>query len=259
MKNHYIQRKFIENFCGTNGILVYNILEDKFLPKLNKANNIAFQNNLYHFENIDYPDEQIEKDLKVIEDIGLDIISTIAKTEQLPSAEDLSKQIAYLYYQSLRTPFQMEIQQEEIRKLNKICKTTMFDDLPIYRVYNEKSSIGSINLLLNENRVYLLKQEEPIFFITDCFCSALQSKLAQIIPITSNLALYLIPKNSNQIVKLSLKEKISNPISFEEYLALMSLSAFNYRQFAYASYTDLNRKLVPTFFKLLQYLAKNSF
>lgn len=259
MKNHYIQKKFIETFCGTNGILVYNILEDKFLPKLEKANSIALENNLYHFKNIDYPDEQIEKDLKTIEDIGLDIIRTIAKTEQLPSVEDLSKLLAYLYYQSLRTPSQMEALQEEIRKFNKVCNTTVFDDLPIYRIYNEKTSIKAINSLLSEYNLYLLKQAEPIFFITDCFCSALQSKLAQIIPITSYLALYLIPKNSNQIVKLSLKENISNPVSFEEYLALMSLSAFNYRQFAFASYTDLNRKLVPTFFKLLQYSAKNSF
>ena len=251
MKNHYIQKQFIENFCGNNGILVYDIINDKFLPKHKKANNIALENDLYHFENIDYPDDQIEKDLKAIEDIGLDIIRTIAETEQLPLNEDLPNLITYLYYQSLRTPSQMEMQQEEIRKLNKICNTTAFNDLPIYRIYNEKSSNKFISFLLNEYDIYLLKQEEQIFFITDCFCSALLNKLEQIIPITSNLALYLIPKTCKPIFNLDLQKNVANLISFKEYVALMAFSAFTYRQFAFASYTDTNRKLVPAIFKLL--------
>lgn len=251
MRNHYIQKKFIENFCGKNGILIYDIINDKFLPKHNKANNIALENELYHFESIDYPDELIEKDLKNIEDAGIDIIREIEKTELLPSNEDLSKLITYLYYQSLRTPSQMGMFQEEIRKLNKICKTTAFNDMPLYRIYNEKASINSINQLLNENEIYLLKQDEPIFFITDSFCRALQNRLEQIIPITSNLALYLIPKNCKPIFNLSLQKNVANLITFKEYVALMSFSAFDYQQFAFASYTDINRKLVPTIFKLL--------
>lgn len=258
MRNHYIQKEFIKNFCGSNGILIYDITNDKFLPKHNKVNNIAVENDLYHFENIDYPDDQIEKDLKVIEDSGLDAIRTIAKTERLPSNEDLPKLIAYLYYQSLRTPTQMGMQQEEIRKLNKICNTTAFNDLPIYRIYNEKSSNKFISFLLNEYDIYLLKQEEPIFFITDCFCSALLNMVEQIIPITSNLALYLIPKNYKPIFNLSLQKNVANLISFKEYVALMAFSAFDYRQFAFASYTDLNLKLVPTIFKLLHKFGKSS-
>lgn len=258
MRNHYIQKEFIKNFCGNNGILIYNIIEDKVLPKLNKATNIAVENDLYHFDNIDYPDDQIEQDLKVIEDIGLDTIRTIAETERLPSDEDLPKIITYLYYQSLRTPTQMGIQQEEIRKLNKICNTTAFNDLPIYRIYNEKSSTEFINALLDEYDIYLLKQEEPIFIFTDCFCDALQSRTEQIIPITSNLALYLIHKNQKPIFKLTLQKNIANLISFEEYLALMFHSALNYQRFAFASYTDLNLKLVPTIFKLLHKFGKSS-
>ncbi|MCX4361834.1 MAG: DUF4238 domain-containing protein [Clostridia bacterium] len=89
MRNHFIQRKFIETFCGANGILAYDILEDKILPKFDTANNIALEKDLYHFKHISYPDEQIEKDLKNIEDKGIAIIRYIIDTEKFPSQDDL--------------------------------------------------------------------------------------------------------------------------------------------------------------------------
>lgn len=251
MRNHYIQKRFIENFCGDNGILIYDIINDKFLPKHKKANNIALENDLYHFEYFDYPDEQIEKDFKVIEDKSIDIINKISETEVLPTYEDKSQLIAYFYYQSLRTPSQMTEFNEEIRKLDKICKTTVFNDLPIFRIYNEESNIKFINQLLSNYEIYLLKQKEPIFFFTDCFCRSLQSGLEQVIPITSYLAIYLVPKNRKRIFNLTLKKNIANLISFEEYLVLITYSVFDYQQFAYASYADINLKLLPAVFKLL--------
>lgn len=250
MRNHYIQKKFIENFCGSNGILIYDIANDKFLPKHNKANNIALENDLYHFENIDYPDEQIEKDFKVIEDNGMDIIRKIAETEMLPTGEDLHKLLAYLYYQALRTPSEMEMQQEEIGKLNKINNTTDFNDLPLAKMYNTNLTIKAINSILNGYDIYLLKQNEPLFFFTDCFCGALQNKLNKLIPITRCLALYFISKNCEQLCHKTLKRNVANLISFNEYFALISFSAFDYHRLAFASYTDTNRKLVPIFFKL---------
>lgn len=252
MENHFIQKKFIENFCGNNGILIYDIKNDKILHKHKKANNIVVEHNLYHFENIDYPDEQIEKDLKRIEDKGLDTIKSIAENEYLPLGDDLYNLLSYLYYQSLRTPSQMEMKREEINKLNKICKSNDFTDLPLYQIYDDKSSKTLINSISNDYNIYLIKYEKPIFIITDCFCDSMQSRTEQTIPITSNLALHLIPKKHKSIFNLDLKENIANSISFEKCLNLTICSVFAYKQFAFASYTDTNCKLVPTVFKLLK-------
>ncbi|MCH5142445.1 MAG: DUF4238 domain-containing protein [Clostridiales bacterium] len=252
MKNHYIQKEFIKNFCGDNGILIYDIIKDKFLPRQNTINNIAVENDLYHFENIDYPDDQIEKDLKAIEDIGLDIIRTIAETEILPIGEDLHKLIAYLYYQALRTPYQKEFQQEEISKLNKINNTNDFNDLALRKMYNKNLTVIAINAIINEYNIYLLKQNEPNFFVTDCFCDALQNKSKKVIPITNRIALYFIPKNCTQGFHLTLKRNVANLISFKDYFELMALSAQNYKRFAFTSYTELNRKFLLLIYKSLQ-------
>lgn len=252
MKNHYIQKKFIEYFCGNNGILIYDILNNKILHKHTSANNIAVSNDLYHFDFIYYPDEQIEKDLKFVEDNGLDIVIKIAKSETLPNDVDLAKLISYFFYQSKRIPFNNEAKQEEIRKLNKICKTSVFNDLPIFELYCEKTNIKSIKSILKNYTIYLLKHNEPIFFITDCFCGVLQNNLEQVIPITRYLALYLVPKYSKQIVPLSLKNGVANLISDNEYLTLLPFFALSYKQFAFASYTEKNCNLLPNIFKLIK-------
>lgn len=251
MRNHYIQKAFIDNFCGGNGILIYNILADKFLPKLNTANNIAMEKNLYHFKHIDYPDEQIEKDLKKIEDCGIAVIKEIINTEKLPSQKNLYALISYLYYQSKRTPFQRNELREETRKLNKICNTSDFDDWFVYDIYN-KNAREIISTLAQEYNLFLLKYKRSNFFITDCFCAALSSITEQVIPLTSSLALYAVPINCKPHIHLELKKDIVNIISDNDFIAIMPLFAVPYKQFAFTSYTNDNVRLLPKLYKLLK-------
>ena len=209
---------------------------------------------MYHFKHISYPDEQIEKDLKNIEDKGIAIIRDIIDTEKFPSQDDLYNLISYLYYQSMRTPFKRSALQEEARKLNKICNTSDFDDWFVYEIYN-KNAREKIESLANEYEIYLLKQKKPHFFITDCFCSALQSRTEQVIPLTSSLALYLIPVNYKSIIPLILEKDAVNTISDNDFISIMPLFALPYNRFAFTSYTNDNYRLLPKLYKLLNKLS----
>ena len=250
MKNHFIQKGFIENFCGAYGIMIYDIINDRFLPKHNKANNIALEKELYRFESISYPDAEIETDLKVVEDKGIEVIKNIAKNEKLPDGVDFENLIAYLHYQSKRLPLD-KAEQEEIRKLNKIVQGNIFNDKLTYGLYDSNSNIRAINSLLQNYHFYLIKQDDPIFFFTDTFCASLRSGCEQAIPITNHLALYMVSKSGERLFKFNFKENVANSISFEDYFCIMSTFAVEYKQFAFSSYTETNRKLLRLIYKSL--------
>ena len=250
MRNHFIQKEFIENFCGAYGIMIYDIINDRFLPKHNKANNIALEKDLYRFKTIDYPKAEIETDLKVVEDKGIEIIKNIAKNEILPDGVDFENLISYLHYQSKRLPLN-RAEQEEIRKLNKVVQGNIFNDKSTYGLYDSNSNIRAINSLLQNYHFYLIKQNDPIFFFTDTFCVTLRSGGEQVIPLTNHLALYMVPKRGKRVFNFNFKERIANTISFEEYYCLMLSFAVEYRQFAFSSYTETNQKLLPLIYKSL--------
>ena len=252
MRNHYIQKKFLELFVGDSGIYVYDLKNRRPLSMMKNASNIAFQKNLYQFYSNPVTDLEIERWIKQIEDPGIELISKIIETETLPNMEGLQKLYVYFLLQSMRTPCECQTQLELAEKINAYDGRYDYRDGVVSRFFDDKFYAAELFELCNYYDVYLLKMDKPLFFVTDCFCASLTVPTKdKIIPLCGHLALYLVQKgNKNKKIDLTQKDKVQL-ITESDYLKLVCDFSCTVDRWVFACYNDIVKKFIPKWYDIM--------
>jgi len=245
MKNHFIQKKFLETFVADYGLYIYDIKKHTKLPMMKNAATIAYQDDLYHFHSLNIDDKEIELNIKKIEDAGIKIIQEIVNSENLPNHKSLQMLLVYFLLQSMRSPSEIELQSEIG---SKITYGTNLDgrDLSIARLFDYHFYKNEIVNLLSCYRFYLIKFDKPLFFITDNFCNFISVPTKEkVIPLNGHLALYLVHKECED-AKIVVKDSmLVQHLAELDYFKILPLLFVGVNRWIYACYHPTIQAIIP--------------
>ena len=267
MDCHYIQKAFIENFVQGEKIYAFDNKNKVALPPLHNARSIAFEKDLYQFKlellnshfNKDlssaYPnwnENAVENLLNDFEIEGLRVIKTIIKNESI-ALDKLDKIYLYAYLIILgkRTP---TIKCDLAQMFNvQSCET--LQGIFLSNLLNNNLLQSDINKLLDEYELFLLRNNEGVFVLSDNPCKSLFCGFPEMfIPLTSTLGLLIKHREikSQYCSSLVFDSNIVNDIDCNETLRLMIKHQLVYiDRWIFAAYTEKIVRLVPDYIKLL--------
>ncbi len=215
MKNHYIQKAFLENFVDDNEIFYYDLQNRKLMNPLKNASKIAYKENLFDlttkevseilnfkFDETKYKDgELIEKLFKNVEDKAMKIIKDIQQAGEFTNPNE---ELVYLLWYFLLTAKRSYCEKERIESF--YGEDERFSNINLKYLYwinmlNEDNYRNEINYFLCNYDFALYKNKDNLFLIGDNYGEILSTNLNEILmPITCNLAILMSKKQKQYAV-----------------------------------------------------------